>query len=73
MKATATAAPAAAETKLWKVRAAIWLRWLMTPSPYACQLVLVRKLTAVLKDSFGSIPLTLSGLRSKWPCRRSWE
>ena len=33
MSATATAAPAAADTKLWKAKPVIWLRLLITPSP----------------------------------------
>ena len=55
MNATATAMPTAADTYWWSTSASIWLRWLIVDSPaYACQLVLVRKLTAVLKLSAGA-------------------
>ena len=44
--ATATAMPTAAETKFCTARPAICTRWPMVDSPeYACQLVLVTKLT----------------------------
>ena len=33
MNATATAAPAAADTKLWNASPVIWVKWLITPSP----------------------------------------
>ena len=46
--ATAIAIPTAADTKFCTARPAIWVRWVIVDSPeYACQLVLVTKLTAV--------------------------
>ena len=54
--ATATAMPTAAETKFCTARPAICTRWPMVDSPeYACQLVLVTKLTAVFHASAGVI------------------
>src|SRR5579864_1031735 len=54
VNATATAMPTAADTYWCSTSDSIWLRWLMVDSPaYACQLVLVKKLTAVLKLSPG--------------------
>src|SRR6202011_1394769 len=54
VKATATAMPTAADTYWCSTSASIWLRWLIVDSPaYACQLVLVKKLTAVLKLNAG--------------------
>ncbi|GAA3159240.1 hypothetical protein GCM10020001_099080 [Nonomuraea salmonea] len=69
-RATATAMPAAAETKFCTASAAICVRCPMVDSPaYACQLVLVTKLIAVFQAMWpvtGSMP-RLSGSRS---CRR---
>ena len=47
--------PVAAETKFWTPSAADWTKWLIVLSPpYACQFVLVPKLTAVLNATRGS-------------------
>ena len=54
MSATSTAMPVAAETKFCTVSPSIWVTYFMVVSPaYACQLVLVTKLTAVLKARSG--------------------
>ena len=63
MMATMTAMPAAAETKFWTVRPIIWERWLIDTSPlYACQLVLVTKLTAVFQATAGEMRLDPGGV-----------
>ena len=55
MNAAASAMPTAADTKFCTARPDIWTRWPMVDSPeYDCQFVLVTKLTAVLKDIFGT-------------------
>ncbi len=54
ISATSTAMPVAADTKFWTVRPSICVRWLIVVSPpYACQFVLVPKLTAVLSATSG--------------------
>ncbi len=54
MSAAASAMPTAADTKFCTASPDIWTRWPIVDSPeYDCQLVLVTKLTAVLKAIFG--------------------
>jgi hypothetical protein len=56
MKATPTDNPAAPPRKFWDASAATWLKGLIVVSPaYACQVVVVEKLTAVLKARSGVI------------------
>src|SRR4029077_13143046 len=76
MNATATAMPTAAERNCCTTSANIWLRWLIVDSPaYACQLVFVRKLIAVLNESAGATPGRWSGLngRCPWIRRKRYE
>ena len=73
-RAIATAMPTAAETKFCTARPAICTRWPWVDSPeYACQLVLVTKLTAVFQASAGVIGVAGS-LRcsGSLPCT-SWK
>ena len=54
ISAAASAMPTAADTKFWTASPDIWTRWPIVDSPeYDCQLVLLTKLTAVLKAIFG--------------------
>ena len=54
MSAAASAMPTAADTKFCTASPDIWTRWPIVDSPeYDCQLVLVTKLTEVLKAIFG--------------------
>ena len=71
MRATATAIPAAADTKFCTVRPIIWVTYFMVLSPaYACQLVLVTKLTAVLKAVSERTPPTPEGPPGRTPWMR---
>jgi len=71
MSAASTAMPVAADTKLCTVRPSICVRWLTALSPlYACQLVLVVKLMAVLKARSGAMPVWPSGLSGNQLCTR---
>ena len=68
MMATTTAMPAAAETKFWTVRPIIWDRSLLDTSPlYACQFVLVTKLTAVFQATAGATASTPVGFAAGDP------
>ena len=75
VNATATAIPTAAERYCWTTSPNIWVKWLIVSSPeYACQFVLVRKLTAVLNDSCGETAFMLSGFsgRCAWSRRTAY-
>ena len=72
MIATTTAIPTAADTKFCTVRPSICVRWLTVSSgEYHCQLVLVTKLTAMLKAPNGATAPWFVGLNGRPPCRRS--
>jgi hypothetical protein len=69
--ATATAMPAAADTKFCTASPAICVRWLMVDSPaYDCQFVLVTKLTAVFHAVAAPTALWSSGFSGRRPCSR---
>ena len=71
MIATATAMPAAADTKFCTARPSIWVRWLIVSSPlYHCQFVLVTKLTATLNAPSGATAGMFVGLNGKVPWNR---
>lgn len=71
MIATATASPAAADTKFCTVSPTIWVRWLIVTSPeYHCQFVLVMKLTATLNAPCGATAGRSVGLNGRLPCSR---
>ena len=71
MSAASTAMPTAADTKFCTVSASICVRWLHVVSPpYACQFVLVVKLTAVLKARNAGTPGRPAGLTGSTPCSR---
>src|SRR5678815_3670320 len=64
-----TAMPAAADTKFCTPSAADCTRWLMVVSPpYACQFVLVPKLTAVLNATRGSTFASPFGFAGRYTC-----
>jgi hypothetical protein len=71
MKATRIDMPVAAEVKLCTASPAIWVRSLIVDSPeYACQLVLVVKLAAVLSDESVETAPSFCGLNGNHCCVR---
>ncbi len=64
------AMPVAAERKLWRASAAIWVRCDIVASPaYACQFVFVTKEIAVFQARAGGT----AGRRSGFSGRRPWS
>ena len=67
----ATTMPVAADRKFCTARPAICTKYPMVDSPeYACQLVFVMKLMAVLNDESGLTAANFCGLSGKKSCRR---
>ena len=63
--------PVAADTKFCTVSASAATRWLIVVSPpYACQLVLVAKLTAAFHATGAGTAGRSLGLPGRLPCRR---